>query len=208
MPKRLPLSPAYRALKTRIRQLNQFLLPRRTPLAGPSLRTQTRALGFRLLAHAEIEIFIEERAWEVVVSNINTWKLDGKPRSVLMALLAFCGEDWETIVDEASGAAIKKMEMTLETKLHRAAMKYFSILEGNHGVREKNVLRMLVPIGISKDQINNTWLTTIDSFAGSRGITAHTSGSGKVVNPSDEVKIVNDIVTGLDELDRKLSALL
>jgi hypothetical protein len=89
-----------------------------------------------------------------------------------MALLAFCGDEWNAI-DEGDGkGTAKKSDQTLETRLHLAAKRYMHMIDGNHGIRERNVLRIVAAIGISRDQIDSTWLATFDSFGGARGTAA------------------------------------
>jgi hypothetical protein len=205
--KRTPLSASFHALRARIKELKDNLLPSKASIAAPSLGVQTRALAFRVLAHAEIESFIEERARSVVEGNLDGWKKDKRPRTVLMAVLGFCGDEWQS-ADDISASKAKKTEQTLETRLHLAAKKYGAILDGNHGVRERNLLRILVPLGVSKAELDTTWLATMDSFGGARGSAAHTSGSSVAINPADEAKTVNDIIEGLKAVDRILSSLV
>ena len=45
----------------------------------------------------------------------------------------------------------------------------------NHGIKEKNILGLLLPIRLSMSDINQTWLATIDSFGSDQGNTAHRS---------------------------------
>ena len=52
-----------------------------------------RARGYRLLVHAEIETYLEDRAQAVVNSAYTAWKVDSKPRHVITCLLAFCNKE-------------------------------------------------------------------------------------------------------------------
>ena len=75
----------------------------------------------------------------------------------------------------------------------------------NHGIRERNILRLLLPIGINEYDIDTTWLSTTDSFSQDRGESAHRSN--RVANPLDpktEHDRVGQILEGLMAIDHRL----
>ncbi|WP_294283646.1 hypothetical protein [uncultured Chryseobacterium sp.] len=42
-------------------------------------------------------------------------------------------------------------------------------------MKESNILKVLLPLGIELSQIDTTWLNTMDSFGVTRGLFAHAS---------------------------------
>jgi hypothetical protein len=79
------------------------------------------------------------------------------------------------------------------------------MLSDNHGIKEENVRRILLPLGIGAGDIDSVWLGTIHAFGTNRGETAHTSI--RTQQPPDaggEFLVVSEIVEGLRKIDRKL----
>ena len=54
-----------------------------------------------------------------------------------------------------------------------AQKQFISNVRGNHGVKEKNFKRLILPLGVEIDELDGTWLTNLDNFGASRGETAH-----------------------------------
>ena len=80
---------------------------------------------------------------------------------------------------------------------------------GNHGIRERNVLKLLLPVGIREIEIESAWLATIDGFGNNRGTTAHQSAKKPqtIPDPKSELETVKAILKGLVPIDRRLSEL-
>jgi len=69
-------------------------------------------------------------------------------------------------------------------------------------------LRILLPLGLTKSDIDRTWLNSLDSFGTARGETAHKSiGMQQSIDPATELKTVNEIIEGLKDIDHRLSEL-
>jgi len=79
----------------------------------------------------------------------------------------------------------------------------------NHGIKERNVLKLLLPVGIREHEIETAWLATIDSFGSDRGTTAHQSASKPqaLPDPKSELETVKAIVKGMIPIDRRLAEL-
>lgn len=98
----------------------------------------------------------------------------------------------------------------LPEAIERAKNWYCSYVAGqNNGIRERNVLSILLPIGVHTSELNNTWLATIDSFGQVRGETAHGSALKPHTppDPANERAVVSQIVTGIAAIDKRLAAL-
>ena len=92
-------SPRYKELQRSVRKLRRALLPGKFDPTGSyrgAERTHLRAISFRILLHAEIESFIEDRAYELFDEAWNAWTNHRVPSRVLSALLAFSGQSMPT----------------------------------------------------------------------------------------------------------------
>jgi hypothetical protein len=86
-----------------------------------------------------------------------------------------------------------------------ATQAYNKMLSDNNGIKEENVLRILLPLGIEAGDIDSVWLSAIHDFGKKRGETAHTSiRTQQPPDPASEFRVVSDIVGGLRKIDRKL----
>src|SRR5690242_16726393 len=83
-------STRYRALLPRLSELRGHLLPAKFDPTSPySDRQYDRVRGYRLLAHAEIEACIEDLVRDTVIAAWTGWSTDARPRTCLMALVAY-----------------------------------------------------------------------------------------------------------------------
>jgi HEPN superfamily RiboL-PSP-like protein len=203
-------SQRYLDLANRLADLRKTMLPRTFSKTGSySAETLDRARGYRLLAHAEMESYIEDRVRYIANQNVAAWLGDGKARRVLLNLLAFYLKQEEIVShkelrDEYAGSAKK-----CEGSIKRAVHSFNEMISNNHGVKEKNILRLLLPLGLAKTDIDNTWLVTLDTFGTKRGEVAHTSiRTQQPPDPKTERNTVKIILTGLRSVDQKLERLL
>ncbi len=68
-------SERYRKLVKELQVLRHHLLPEEfDPTGNYSPEILTRASMFRVLAHAEIESYIEERSWETAIAAVSSWQ--------------------------------------------------------------------------------------------------------------------------------------
>ena len=89
-----------------------------------------------------------------------------------------------------------------------ALQSYKSVVHDNQGIRQRNLEKLLFPIGVIGAHLSTTWLAQMDSFGSNRGTWAHKSA--RALNPPDplsELTTVNQLLQGLLNLDRVLSRL-
>ncbi len=199
-------SARYRSLQLNVARLEKRFLPKK--LSGPFTdRQHDLARGFRLLAHAEVESYLEDRCRAVARTAVRQFKTDGKPRLVVWSLISF-----QLVQSELNENHFKNhyggVADHLDSVVTKAYNTYEYVLLQNHGIRESNVLRMLLPIGFARDEIEATWLSTIDSFGSNRGETAHTPYKPtQLVDPKGEKGTVGQILAGLVNVDDVFSRL-
>ncbi|MGK5532878.1 HEPN domain-containing protein [Streptomyces sp. URMC 129] len=202
-------SSRFEELEERINDLRHCFLPRNfepTGLYDETVYEHTRA--FRVLAHAEFESFIEDRVIEVIDSAASKWRSNGEVSVILLAAMAF-RESVSSIPASLNEAASKRHKYpTLaerieeaRTDLHRYARNQ------NHGIKEKNLLRMLLPIGLQEDELDTTWLSDVDTWATARGDSAHKTAKLQVrPDPQKELNTVRRILEGFRDLDQQMTA--
>lgn len=195
-------------MQKRVTTLRHFMLPSQFVATGLySDRVHQRAAAFRLLTHAEFESYVEDLVTSHVTARLDAWNTNRRPSITLAALLAY---------DEVAGkpptsliAPPQKPAKPFRQRLEDAANHFNrQVRVYNHGVRELNLLSMLLPIGLEIDEVDTTWLASLDSWARERGDFAHKS-SGKIgtrLDPAKEYAQVKLLMAGFKDLDRRVAA--
>nr|WP_189813568.1 hypothetical protein [Streptomyces olivaceoviridis] len=144
---------------------------------------------------------------EVVDQAVSIWKAAGSVSTSLLAVVAY-RESAPAIPESLSEAAAKPAKFpSLEarvdaarTDLHRYARNQ------NHGIKEKNLLRLLLPLGIQEVEIDSAWLSATETWATARGDAAHKGAKMQVQpDPQNEVKVVNLVLEGFRDLDEQMA---
>ena len=101
----------------------------------------------------------------------------------------------------------KKVSADIAEVASCALTQYGSIISSNNGVKEENLLRIVLPIGVRKGDLDPTWITDLQEFGKKRGTLAHKSVSAHhPVNPQQEWSDVKSLLAGLETLDGLVSA--
>lgn len=206
-------SPRFVQMQRNLSALRREMLPRTfDPLDNYSDRVRARAAGYRLLAHAEIESFLEDICQNVAIKAMQIWDKERRPSPVLIGLLAFAERSVEGPPLALSSpnpnqhdAWQKKIDISL--KLKNALDIYVYVIRNNHGLKEANLLSLLLPLGIEISKLDQTWLADMDSFGANRGTVAHTSIIRPSINPANEYESVKRLLPPLRNIDKDLFAL-
>lgn len=189
----------YIELKRRIDYLISHNLPTSNPSGHYTKKQQDEIRSFLLLSHAEFEYYFEDLGKQTAKQALDKWIADHNHKSKVLLYLASFIENTERI----------KQAETSEKKIKAIVGHYFEIIKNNNGIKKDNILKMLCPIGIEQDQIDNTWLNTITSFGSDRGEIAHTSARTQTLRePSDIINDINYLLTELSTLDELIKKLL
>ena len=193
-----------------------FLPSRLDPTLVYSPRELDRARAYRVLAHAEMEAYLEERATSIVRQALAEWKKSGFVSRTVAALLAFSGRPMELPPESLTAPKPNQVKdwpdkVYLTRKIDSAARSFFYTLEHNHGVKEENILGLMLPIGVPHDSLDPVWLAAMNSFGETRGEAAHSSPLSPSVkyvpHPVDELSTVNQLVPGFIGLDEHINML-
>jgi hypothetical protein len=197
-------SKRFRHCRKRIGALRQLLLPKLfDPLGNYSKReaVQTKTKGFVILAHAEIEAYLEGSARDVIHYSEMKWKTDGRAAQPLVLLLA-CSQKHPEPYFGKKGVLADPL-----AKFHKHCEKviadHYKAISDNNGVKEQNVLKMFCPLGLAHSDLSATLLPLLDSFGSLRGVHAHDpiKSVAQIIDPETEYKAVSNLVQELKSLD-------
>lgn len=196
-------SQRFKELEERLRMLRRMLLPSRFSDTGEyPQRVVERTRGYIVLSHAEFESYLEDAVLRVADLAEQNWAAARRATPACLGLLAFSADRAD--VPSASGQGDG-----LDARLRKAKANFSRwVTQENHGLRERNVLRLLLPVGLRDDELDAAWLATVDSFCRNRGETAHRTGAVvQVPDPKSEFNTVRTIVAGLRRIDAQLQRL-
>ncbi len=178
-------------LDRRINEIESNYLPITRPLGNYTKVENDNLRAYILLIHAEFEAYFEEIGEDKAKKAFAKWKANRTKSNVLLSLASF------------HEGTIK--EFDIEKRINKALSNYINNLRHNHGIKEDNILSILLPIGLEHNDIDTTWLNTISSFGTNRGEIAHTSA--KVQSPLDPPTLkntINQILSEIRIIDEKL----
>ncbi len=208
-------SARYVQLSARLKTLEVALLPPLNPTGEYSDFDRIGTAAYRVLVHAEIESYLEDRALEIAHHAHRAWKL-GVVTRPLLALLAFSGHEMalppRTLSPpQPTQAKTWSDHIEVDNKVQCALTTYnHEVRVNNHGIREANLLRLLLPIGISPAKLDPMLLVQLDSYGAKRGEVAHSSLTSvkQALDPQTEVSDVQQLLAEIDKLDDELSNLM
>lgn len=200
-------------LRKRLRELRLHMLPKRFSATGAySDRELDRARGYRLLAHAEIEAFLEDITFQAARRSVSSWQTSKKVSDSLFCLVAhyhqgFGIEGTDETAPFPASSRLKVKEAVKEV-VDVAMLQYRKIHADNHGVREENLYRLVIPIGVRKGDLDPLWVTNLSEFGKRRGEVAHkTVKVQQQLDPKSEFDAVDGLLEGLKNLDKLIGQL-
>lgn len=168
---------------------------------APSAYLKARA--FIVLTHGVIEEYLEKICLEVVDGALAAFSVDDKPRTALMALLHYTGVG---DIPDAFGGGPWGIRKGLTT----GRKVLFHWADANNGIKEKHLLRLLLPTGLKETDMGNQWLSAMSDFGEMRGRVAHYGHANRAqtpVSPNDALGQVQAVTPTLCRIDSKLVAL-
>jgi hypothetical protein len=200
-------SKRFRELERNINKIGNFFLPKIKVTGEYSEKEINSVRGYRLLVHAEIESYFEDVAENLAKKTLTNWEKTKNPSHVVSSILAFMNskeskQDIPETFDDLQRSFI-------EDRVTTSIASYISILKQNNGIKQKDLLKILLPLGIAITEIDSTWLTEMDSFGKERGDVAHKSIGAQIpLDPaSEQQKIHDNILPEIQHLDSKIRKL-
>lgn len=181
------------------KRLRKVLITK-TVLKNPnSVTSQYKIQAYRLLSHAEIEYYIEN----IVLYKVNLIRDLWQKQRILSESIA------HLIVynkQELPGPSPKLSEISskndFQFRINTILSSFEKIVKNNNGIKEKDVIPLLISIGVDYTQINQILLSNMSSFGTNRGHSAHNSTKvHQLINPNDEINMVKQIIEELKKID-------
>ena len=151
--------------------------------------TQCRA--FITFCHAEVEIYLESVAAKVVDAAERHWRRHGRVTNAIAAMLAYRSQRELNLpdnpIEQARGSRF-------ETLVGSAIAAQRSAINGNHGIKPRNLAQLYLPVGMIPDQFDNALLIQLKNLGERRGDHVHQNSQvslPKVRDPFDDE--LNDI---------------
>jgi hypothetical protein len=189
----------FRAMANEIRVLGRTYLnfsPR--PAGDYTTRQMSAAAAYTMFSHAEFESYLEGWALEIV-DFAETQRHAGKVTRPLAHLCTF--HKGRAELTEIPPLDVWSEQFVLAIRQHR------DIINKNHGIKEKNVCRLLAPIGFDLRRIDPVLIGDLDAFGTLRGNHAHQSHKmqrGIAFDPFDRKIKAESLVGALANLDNEL----
>ena len=214
-------SQRFQQLSRRIAELRIHLLPAEFSEVGiyeDADQVTVRALSYRVLAHAEIEAYFEDRVVEIAKKTIKSWNQCRHLSLPLLYLVAFSGREMQRPPESLTSPKDNKAKewsnfLDPSKRLRECATIYIQAVQmKNHGIKERNLLSLLLPVGVDSSDLDPVFIADLDSFGTRRGEAAHTSSNPaqvrQGVDPKDEHATVEVLLDGLQPIDQILNNLL
>jgi|GraSoi2013_115cm_1033766.scaffolds.fasta_scaffold23835_2 hypothetical protein len=185
-------------LLTRLDRLEAHLLPAAFSLTGRySARQKDHTKAFLLLVHAELESYFEDRARTLVTNAEARYQSKGICTPVLSRLLLY------------HNAVKEELGPVSPNAVSKAINYYLDHLGKNHGIKEKNLLTIFLPLGIGHAQLDAQLVAACNQLAQKRGQFAHASfKTHQQVDPKTERDNIRlNILPELKSLEKRLKDL-
>jgi len=188
----------------RIEFLENNLLPREDPRGNYNKLEVELIKSFVLLVHAELEAYLEDKAKDKATKALANWTSRRKKSACLKSILAFSGN--EINYDNEK----REFKNSIEFRMNKAVTHYLNLIKKNNGVKEHDILNILIPLGLEQDVLDETWLITMSSFGSTRGNIAHnTIGVQSVLDRTTELnRIKSQILPELIRIDGLIEKLV
>jgi hypothetical protein len=186
-----------------IQQLEGTFIHLQTP-AVYSTAEHDHARAFVVLAHGVLEDYLEGICLEVVDAPLSAFKQDSRARTALLSLLTYRN------VREAPPAALAKGPWHVREALKESRDHLRKRAADNNGIKEKDVLALLLPVGLKESDFDAAWLAAMNELGGLRGNVVHRGrrpGAMTPVTPDDAQKAVARVLPALCRADARLIAL-
>ncbi len=197
-------SQRFRELVRRVNSLRRTFLPPLDPTGTYTVDEHDRVRAFKLLVHAELESYVEDMCVWVADQTETAWQTDSRARTAVVHLLAFSTSVTRLPPDKLpSGPAL------VRSTVEDAKRQYSRYVKSeNNGIREKQILRLLLPIGAREVDLPAIFLADLDTLGASRGAVAHTSFAVQTPpDPLDALQLLTRIVAGFRRVDQLLIGL-
>lgn len=194
----------YIGLQRRLSKLRKVYLPRTfSPTGSYSDPVFEKVRAYKVLAHAEMEYYFEEVALAIAQKAYRKWQSNSKASSPLLSLVAYYDGQFPPPPEMHGG---NNSARDISWRINTSYTSYNSqIRSNNHGIKEKNILSIFLPIGVKITDIDEGMLLALNNFGSERGLIAHSTRASILTTPDDALASVNNIMNYIDTFDQFLA---
>jgi hypothetical protein len=163
-------------------------------------------MSFRILLHAEIEYYLEQLIIQKVNKAKEKWIKHKDCSSILLSLLSYTECSFSPI-PTALGEINTGNDITF--RVNKAVSTFITRIEKqNHGIKEANIIPLVISLGMDYTKIDQTLLNDLSSFGGLRGDIAHKSFKvAQSIIPKNEENLSQQIIQSLKPFDELIWSL-
>lgn len=194
----------YSRLVNRLDKLRTVYLPSEfSPTGSYTDDDLEKVCAYKVLSHAEMEYYFEQIALEIVQKSFHLWRSSKRVSRPLLSLVAYYDGSFPALPDAHGG---NNADKDLNWRVGEAVTKYNKqVRDKNHGIKEKNILSIFLPIGVETSDIDADMLRDLDNFGSERGTIAHSTRASTLTTPDDALNSVNNIMTFINPFDEFLA---
>lgn len=186
------------------RSLKKILITKTVLSTHTTTTSQFRLKSYRMMVHAEIEYYIERVILDKVSTEFQSWTHDSAVPNVILNILAYTKCDFPNVSSSLSEVTPKN---DIGFRINKAVTQFQALVKANNGIKEKDLIPMLVSLGVDYSRVSQTLLNNLSSFGVLRGEIAHNSiKAHNLINPADEFGIVSQILSELRDIDELISS--
>jgi hypothetical protein len=167
-------------------------------------RVHLRTISFRILVHAEIEAFLEDRTRDLMDAAWGHWQTSRLPSEVIVGTLAYSAIETSLPPKSLGESSNKKAYDDIGVPLQKAQNVWRFNHTNNHGIKKENVLMLLLPLGVQHSKLDTTLLADLSSYGVARGEVAHRSNytTTAYADPKSEYDRATKLVADIEKLDK------
>lgn len=196
----------YKSILRREKVLRNKFINKRVYNKPQTMYSQDMLKSYRILIHAELENYFENFSVQIAEKALEVWNNRKYISIVILSILAYCEYDFKNI-----GKRLNEIDSgnDLNFRINKAISCFRENIKLNNGIKEQDIIPIIVKLGIDYRMINQTLLSNLSAYGALRGDVAHKSYKViSIIDPSDEVNKVNQIINELISLDELILKLL
>ena len=198
-------------LKNNIIKIESSFLPPQNPMGTYNEQEALSINAYISLVHSEIENYLESEVLQVCDLSVNQYNSTGTINKVILGLLCFTGLPSIETPDLKNCQKIEDYKIDNRVKKARDLF-YNKVKTRNNGIKEKDILSLLLPIGYSLDSLDDLFLAEMNDFGKQRGEIAHTSNINIVTNnqidPYSTKTRINEIIAQLEIIENNICSII
>lgn len=201
------LTKQYDHLKERFSTLRDIFLPNTfSPTGDYSDEIFEMSRAYKVLTHAELEYYFEQIGMAIAKKAYQDWEDKEVVSKPLVALTVYYSGQYASIPDQKAG---NNSDIRLKDRVNKAFTEYCrNVYAENNGIKEKNLLKLFLPIGIDLDSIPDDLIIASNNYGTIRGEIAHTTRTKQNLTPEDVLAAAEDILSQVKTFDLTAETLI